>query len=472
MRAVLAGASVVLLLNAGGCCLDDPGPAKKAGPEAKANPAAAAPAEASTVAAPVKRLVEIRPAGGAAGPEVSSARYVTRFRDPLIEEIRERDEAWKKSEGEKTSKIHERQEAEKEKKRLEKLRLVSSLPADQIPSSLAAFSPVAHRPPVPQHYTGTCWSFAATSLLESEVERITGTQVKLSEMGFVYHEYLAKARRVLAERGDSQFGQGSEANAVMRMAERYGAWPLSAYPGVTAEDGRHDHIRLEREMKAMLQSFESSDMWDEDSGLAMLRVLLDRHLGRPPERFEVAGRSLDPRTYLREVLKIDPTAYVGFVSTLKFPFYTKAEFEVPDNWWHSKDYHNLPLAEFYTALKGAIRAGYSLVIAVDVSEPGKDGPDDTMFVPAYDIPPDRIDQLARELRMENGATTDDHGVHLIGYAEHAGHDWFLVKDSGRSARRGKHKGYYFVRDDYIKLKVLAFTVHRDAVAAALSKFAD
>ncbi len=93
-----------------------------------------------------------------------------------------------------------------------------------------------------------------------------------------------------------------------------------------------------------------------------------------------------------------------------------------------------------------------------------------MFVPDYDIPPSRIDQLAREYRFVHKVTTDDHGIHVVAHIEHGGHDWFLAKDSGRSSRRGKYEGYYFVRGDYIRLKVLAFTVHKDAVTDLLAKF--
>ncbi len=451
---------------AGGLTATSLGCAQQRQPEPKAD------------AGPQRRVVEIvaadaaggEPAGAAAGPQVHT-RYQTRVRDPIIEHICQRDRDWQDEQAERTSRIRDRQEAAAERERAEELRLVSSLPDEAIPESPERFETVWHQPPLPQFHTGTCWSFATTSLLESEADRIAGRRVKLAEMGFVYHEYLAKARRWLAERGDSLFAQGSQANAVLRMAARHGAWPQAAYPGVTAEDQRHDHIRLAREMKALLESLEQHAMWDAEAGLGMLRVLLDRHLGRPPERFAHGGRSWEPEAFLRRKLQLDPGAYVGFVSTLRFPFYTRGEFEVADNWWQADDYHNLPLEAFYDALRGAVRAGYSLVIAVDVSEPGRDGPRDAMFVPAYDIPPGRIDQLARELRLANGATTDDHGVHLVGWTEHAGHEWFLVKDSGRSSRRGAHRGYYFVRDDYIKLKVMAFTVHRDAVTAQLDRFA-
>ncbi len=37
-----------------------------------------------------------------------------------------------------------------------------------------------HTPPIAQFYTGTCWAFSATSLMESEAIRLTGHEVKLS----------------------------------------------------------------------------------------------------------------------------------------------------------------------------------------------------------------------------------------------------------------------------------------------------
>jgi len=49
-------------------------------------------------------------------------------------------------------------------------------------------------PPSPQYYTGTCWAFCSTSFLESEVARLYGKQVKLSEMFTVYWAYVEKAR--------------------------------------------------------------------------------------------------------------------------------------------------------------------------------------------------------------------------------------------------------------------------------------
>ena len=81
-----------------------------------------------------------------------------------------------------------------------------------------------------------------------------------------------------------------------------------------------------------------------------------------------------------------------------------------------------------------------------------------------------INQSAREFRIYNKTTTDDHGIHLVGYTKVKGWDWFLIKDSARSSRWGKFKGYYFYREDYIKLKILTIFLHKDPAKPILEKF--
>lgn len=397
-------------------------------------------------------------------------RYEPRFRDPLLEKISKREDDRKDETAKETSEIKQRQEEESKKKKDEALSFVSSLPPSSRPTSLEQFEILPHMPPVPQHYTGTCWSFAGTSLLESEVIRITGRKIKLSEIHTVYYEYLAKAQRYLDERGESAFGEGSQTNAVTRMWKEHGIVPAAVYDGVANEDGLHDHIRMFHELEGILKHAKKADMWDTPTVLGMLRVVLDRVLGPPPTRFEYEGAEYTPESFLSDVLKVNPDEYVSLMSTMSVPFWEKGEYEVTDNWWRSKEYYNVPLDDFYGSIRTALDKGYTLTVGGDVSEPGKDGVNDVLFVPPYDIPAKYIDQLAREYRIVNKSTGDDHGIHLVGHAEVGGHDWFLIKDSGRSARRGKHEGYYFMRDDYVRLKMLTISVHRDAVADLLARF--
>jgi bleomycin hydrolase len=140
------------------------------------------------------------------------------------------------------------------------------------------------------------------------------------------------------------------------------------------------------------------------------------------------------------------------------------------NWWHSRDYYNLPLDEFYAVVKYAIENAYSVRLNGDTSEPGYNGFEDAAIIPTFDLPREYIDQDAREFRFRNESTTDDHDIHLVGYTRVGDYDWFLIKDSGASGHHGEYKGYYFFREDYIQLKMLTYIVHQDAVKAVVKKF--
>jgi len=107
-------------------------------------------------------------------------------------------------------------------------------------------------------------------------------------------------------------------------------------------------------------------------------------------------------------------------------------------------------------------------IGGDNSEAGMDGSFDKAIVPEWDVPAEYINQGSREFRIANGTTGDDHGVHIVGYTAKGGRDWFLIKDSNRSSRLGRHQGYYFWDGDYIKLKMLSFTIHADRLKEYLN----
>ncbi len=398
------------------------------------------------------------------------AKYVKRYEDPVLKEMEVKRKAAAKIRDKATRDIRDRQEKDDEKKKAARTKLRFDFGDVEKPASPEDFERAFYFPPVAQYYTGTCWCFAGTSFMESEVARIKDKQIKLSEMYTVYHEYLEKARRYIGERGKSEFGEGSECNAVVRMFKLHGAMPADAYRGVAADDGRHDHTGLFRELQQYLQFIKAHDTWDEESNLKAVRVILDKYLGRPPATFEFEGQTYTPKSFVRDGLGIPLDDYVVAMSTMAVPFYTKDVFDVPDNWWRCADYHNLPLDEWYAAMQHAVQAGYTVALGGDTSEPGYDGFEDAAIVPDFDVPQTHINQSSRELRFVNRSTTDDHAIHLVGHAAVADRDWFLIKDSARGCRHGKCKGYYFYRDDYVRLKMLAFLVHKDALAEVLEKF--
>lgn len=338
------------------------------------------------------------------------------------------------------------------------------------PGSPDSFTQYFHLPPIRQYKTGTCWCFSTTSFLESELKRLGRAEVKLSEMHTVYWEYVEKARRFIKQKGKSFLGEGSEHNAVIARMKKYGAVRASDYSGLLQGQKEHDHSQLFQEVKKYLQFCKENDYWDEEKATSYIKSILNKYLGKPPETIDVEGQKMTPKEYLDNVLQFPLDDYVYFMSGKSIPFYTKGEYKVPDNWWHSKEYYNLPLDEFYQAIVKALKKGYTVALGGDVSEPGISGEDDLAIVPTYDIPQKLIDQDSREFRFFNRTSFDDHAIHAVGYKETSDHTWLLIKDSGSGAYRGQFKGYYFYRDDYLRLKMLSFMVHKDAVADLLAKF--
>jgi bleomycin hydrolase len=331
------------------------------------------------------------------------------------------------------------------------------------PKSLEGFKTAWHNPPVSQGNTNTCWCYSTTSMFESEVYRLSGKKVRISEAFTVYCEYIERTKRFIRERGRSAVAEGSEANAVTRDWKIYGCVPWEAYSGLLPGQKFPDHSKLIEEVASYLSHVKEADAWNEDAAVETVKAIVKHHLGVPPETFMVEGKSYTPRTYLKDYLKINPDDYIDVLSYMQQPYGPNVDYEVPDNWWHSKDYYNVPLETFRKIIKKALAEGYTISLGGDVSEPGKSPEKKVFMVPSFDIPPEYIDDSARQFRFSDGSTTDDHGVHLVGFKEEGGRTWFVIKDSGSSSFNFDPKGYYFLTEDYVKLKMMDFMVNKDAL---------
>lgn len=396
-------------------------------------------------------------------------KYVPNYKDPANKELGDIADSLEAVRDSLTDIIRDNQEEYEEQEKENWRRLQFDFSNVTKPASPDDFKSEFHFPPVRQYRTGTCWCFSSTSYLESEVYRLTGKKIKLSVMHTVYYEYVEKARYYVQQRGENWPGQGSETNAVTRMMKMYGAVPVEVYPGYIGDE-RHDHSNVSKEIRAYLDHIKGNDFWDEEQALAHVKLILNKYFGEPPATFEFEGKSMTPHEFLDNVLRLNLDDYLSVMSTISEPFYEQGPFDVNDNWWYDSSYYNIPLDEWYGVIIKAIENGYTMTIGGDNSEPGWNGFEDAMVIPDFDIPQDYINQDSRELRFYNETTTDDHGVHLLGHTKIDGRDWFLIKDSGSSGHFGKYKGYYFMRDDYIRLKILTLTVHKDMMKDILPKF--
>ena len=338
-----------------------------------------------------------------------------------------------------------------------------------LPESAEQFDQQWHNPPVSQGRTNTCWSYSTTSFLESEVYRLHEKKVKLSPLWTSYWEFIEKVKEYVNTRGESYFAEGSEANAVTRIWKKYGVVPEDVYSGMLKDQPFPDHGPMFAEMQKYLAFVKENSAWDMETIVGTITCMMNKYMGVPPTEFEVDGIKYTPKEYLDKVVALNLDDYVDVVSYLQQPFWEQVEYEVPDNWWHNKDYYNVPLDNFMKIIKYAVRNGYTMSIGGDVSESGKVADKDVCIVPSFDIPSEYINDEARQFRFSNETTTDDHGVHLVGYMELNGDDWYLIKDSGSSSRNGNSKGYYFFHEDYVKLKMMDFMINKDAVKDWLKK---
>ena len=339
-----------------------------------------------------------------------------------------------------------------------------------IPKSKEEFKYFWHTDPINQGQTGTCWSFSTTSFFESEVYRLTGKKVSLSPMFTAYWEYIEKVKEYVRTRGKSLVDEGSEANAVTRIYKKYGVVPRESFTGLLPGQKVYDHSKLIAEIRTYLANVKETNAWDEDEIVNVVKSILNYYMGVPPTEVVADGKKYSPKEYLTDYLKLNPDDYVDVLSYMQQPYWKQVEYEVPDNWWHNKDYYNVPLDDFMKTIKNAIKNGYTMAIGGDVSEPGYDSWTKCAVVPTFDIPSNYIDENARQFRFSNKTTTDDHGIHLVGYEEKNGVTWFLIKDSGSGAYNTGDKGYYFYREDYVKLKIMDFMVHKDMFKDYFSKF--
>lgn len=339
------------------------------------------------------------------------------------------------------------------------------------PANVEQFKKIWFNPPVCQGITGSCWCFSSTSLLECEIKRLYDKEVKLSVMYTVYWEFVEKAKRFVREKGNSTFGRGSEPNASIMIWKKYGIVPEEFYKGIPDGKDFFDHSKMYPEMKNYLDSIKQNNLWDENATVDKIKEILDKYLGKPPDKITINNKEITPIQYLDDELKINLNDYMDLISLNNKPFYQHVEYDVFDNWWHSKDYLNLPIDDYMKIVKTAVRKGYGICIIGDTSEPGYVFSKGVAMVPDFDIPSEYINDDSRQFRHSLELTTDDHAILIVGYLEDKkdkdGKDWFLIKDSSTNAQNSKHPGYFFYHEDYIKLKMINAFVHKDIVNEVL-----
>src|SRR4030066_2545630 len=95
-----------------------------------------------------------------------------------------------------------------------------------------------------QSATSTCWCFATTSFIESELLRMGKGEYDLSEMFIVRQNYIDRLKDNYLRRGNGNLGPGSLSHDWMRIFTEYGIVPDEVYPGLNYGSPTHNHSEL------------------------------------------------------------------------------------------------------------------------------------------------------------------------------------------------------------------------------------
>lgn len=362
------------------------------------------------------------------------------------------------------------------------------------------FTEIATVPATPvknQASTGTCWCFATTSFMESELLRMGKGAYDLSEMFIVRQKYMNQLQDNYLRHGQGNIGQGSLSHTFKRAFDQVGIVPEEVYTGINYDSDRHSHGEMVKYLQAIAETAvklkKRSPQYD-----ALINSLFDAYLGKLPEKFTYQGKEYTPKTFAAS-LGLNMDDYIELTSFTHHPYYTKFDVEVRDNWEHQLMY-NLPLDELMETTDYALQNGYSVCWDGDVSEKGfsfKNGvainPEikkvedysttdrarfekmdekerlEEAFKFAQPFPEVKVTPEVRQQGFENFVTTDDHLMHLTGLAkDQNGTKYYITKNSW-GTERNAFGGYLNMSESYVRAKTIYILVHKDAIPKAIKQ---
>lgn len=300
-----------------------------------------------------------------------------------------------------------------------------------------------------QGHTSLCWIYAMLATIETE-HIMQGDSVHLS-VDYVARAFLreqaleaghcgatvGKRDALLKERGATLTERGMMP-MTLRLIATYG---LTHYDAYHRADGT-DLDMLRQQLQLVCNG--TASLTERGK---RVDVLLDRAFGEVMPHIFFLGAQYTPLEFAHSVCRDDE--YEALTSFTHHAFGTRFPLEVADNYYHDT-FLNIPMDTLFRRVVTSLRTGHPVCWEGDISEPGFAFPHGTATL----RPGVTVSQEERQREFENGQTTDDHCMEIVGLAhDQNGRRYFLMKNSwGTNNRFG---GYMYVSEDYFKLKTIA-----------------
>jgi len=370
--------------------------------------------------------------------------------------------------------------------------LVNSLKNNQSANSKDSFQftdviNIENTPVKNQGSSGTCWSYSANSFLESEMIRIGKQPVEISQIYTARNAYVEKGKNYVKMHGAITLGDGGALHDVINMYRKYGALPQSVYTGLNYGTANNKF----GEMQAMAQGVLEAAVKNPNGELSPNWIkaytsVLDAYLGEVPQSFEFKGKKYTPQSFAKEVVGINPDEYVEVSSFMEHPYYSKFVLMVPDNW--SLDFvYNVKMNDLTAIIDNALKTGYTVGWAGDVSEKGFSWKNGVAYIPTKNFAdmtaeekesifkgPQAELEITEEMRQkafDNYQTQDDHGMHIVGVSkDQNGKEYYIVKNSWGATN--DYKGYMYMSKNFVKFKTTAILLNKGGIPKDIAKKLD
>jgi len=312
-----------------------------------------------------------------------------------------------------------------------------------------------------QQRTGTCWSFATASFLESEILRIKGKSIDLSEMYNVRNIYEHKAKNYFLRQGKANFSQGGLSHDYINALATEGLIPQSIFDGRPKGEAIYNHEELFKVLEGYLKSSVSSKLhtsyWFDG-----FNAILDVYFGSKPIDFSYDGKNYTPIQFA-EYLGLKAKNYIELTSFTHHPYQKYFVLEIPDN-YSSGLYYNINIKNLKEQTDFALQKGFTVSWDGDVSEKGFKRMEGLIIMDDNKVENYNFDEIAKQRQKEFEAinTTDDHLMHIIGKVkDENGKIYYIIKNSWGNT--GNYDGYYYMSERYFLNKTIAIMIHRDAL---------
>lgn len=339
-----------------------------------------------------------------------------------------------------------------------------------------------------QAQSGTCWCFAGVGLIEAEILKKYNVEIDLSEMYLVRWAYANKFEKYVRMQGVCNFSPGGEVFDALYAINESGMMTEDAYNGLVLGDQNHNHGELHTVLAEYgkivnkQHNGKISKAWPD-----MVQSVLDVYLGEVPATFTFEGTEYDAKS-LAEKYPLNINDYVQISAFTNHENYKPYIMPIQDNWTNTMSY-NMPLDELMSELDNALNNGYTVGWAQDVSDKGfsrkagvgvvleddiekirqsdpkkyKKMSDDEIKASLYKfesvMPEKEVTEEMHQEAYENGQTTDDHSMLIVGIAyDQNGTKYYKVKNSW-SERHGM-EGYWYCSEPFVRLHTMFFTLNK------------